>query len=91
MRPLGKGQPARRAGMVNNAMSVVMLGKQQKALELAEKFNDFRTIVELVHGGPDQDLKLTYYFQCYGQDFAETLYEWYIEQGIFSAARIVSP
>ena len=71
----------------------VPIGRSNHAYILAEKHEDFRTLVELcqnpVYGSA---AKTEHYIQKYQKDFAFSLYQWLVEKGELSSmeCRLVS-
>lgn len=60
----------------------VSIGKIAPAFELAERHRDFRALVELCndtrHGSP---ARIQYFMGKYAEDFAFSLYQFYVERG----------
>jgi len=67
-------------------------GRSDKALDIAEEYRDFKTLVELCLESRDDDInhvqriheRLEYYFMHYGEEFAFTLYNYYIQNQMFA-------
>lgn len=66
----------------------VPIGRSNHAYILAEKHEDFRTLVELcqnpVYGSA---AKTEHYIQKYQKNFAFSLYQWLVEKGELSSSK----
>ncbi|KAF9156459.1 hypothetical protein DFQ26_009354 [Actinomortierella ambigua] len=58
--------------------ALVDINQQQKAIQLAEKYKDWDTLVELIHSNTD---KIDYCMREYKQDFANALFAYYSAHG----------
>jgi hypothetical protein len=63
---------------------LVQLGRIREAFAEAEKYKDFRLIVELTmkaHSGDELTARLVRYMSSFGYPFCEVLFTWYLDQG----------
>jgi nuclear pore complex protein Nup133 len=67
-------------------LTAVTFGRSDKALDIAETYRDYKTLVELClqpqgdkFPAPTVHERLEYYLNQYGEDFAFTLYNFYIQ------------
>ena len=69
------------------ADGVASLGRSDKALDIAEVYRDYKSLVELCLESRDDDIihreqtheRLEYYFMHFGEEFAFTLYNFYLQ------------
>ena len=70
---------------------VATFGRSDKALDIAESFQDYKSLVELCLEPRDDDIqraervheRLEYYLMHYGEEFAFTLYNYYLQNRMF--------
>jgi hypothetical protein len=66
---------------------VASFGRSDKALDIAEIYRDYKSLVELCLETRDDDIthreqtheRLEYYFMHFGEEFAFTLYNFYLQ------------
>ena len=71
---------------------VATFGRSDKALDIAEIYRDYKSLVELCLESRDDDSlrqqriheRLEYYLMHYGEEFAFTLYNFYLQNRILS-------
>lgn len=69
-------------------ISLGTLDKTQRAIQLAQKYKDFTTLVRLTS---DDEEVINGYIAKYQQEFANALFQWYIDTGMqLFAPRLVS-
>lgn len=67
---------------------LVAVGKVSEAYELAERYRDFRALVELCnHPQHGSTSRIRFFMGKYAEDFAFSLYQYYIEKGECLGAR----
>ena len=72
---------------------VATFGRSDKALDIAEIYRDYKSLVELCLEPRDDDglrqqrihERLEYYLLHYGEEFAFTLYNFYLQNRIISS------
>lgn len=68
-------------------LTVATFGRSDKALDIAEIYRDYKSLVELCLEPREEDVnrhqrvheRLEYYLLHYGEDFAFTLYNFYLQ------------
>ena len=73
-------------------LNLATFGRSDKALDIAEIYRDYKSLVELCLESRDDDAhlhqrvheRLEYYLMHYGEDFAFTLYNFYLQNRIHS-------
>jgi hypothetical protein len=76
-------------------LNLATFGRSDKALDIAEIYRDYKSLVELCLEPRDDDAhlhqrvheRLEYYLMHYGEDFAFTLYNFYLQNRIHSVRR----
>ena len=74
---------------------VATFGRSDKALDIAEIYRDYKSLVELCLEPRDEDIsrrervheRLGYYLMHYGEEFAFTLYNYYLQNRIIHTLR----
>lgn len=63
---------------------LVVFGRSENAFDLAERYRDFVTLVELTDGLEESGRKtrIQHYMGKFQADFGFVLFEWYIKKGM---------
>jgi hypothetical protein len=78
------------------SLILATFGRSDKALDIAESFRDYKSLVELCLEPRDEDVhraervheRLEYYLMHYGEDFAFTLYNFYLQNRMLHSRRV---